>query len=1184
MNFKSFWLFLFGGVISLYSGQISWNIGNDRNEFKLLYFDQYTIIEGSGHPVFPIGAPDLPGVILHFSIPPSATITSVTITDEQWIPLGQYQLFPRQPDVPIGIEPIMVGKNNSIYNEDGFYPATPLVQFNQGCKSGFQIAGVVYSPFRYNPVNGELQFLTEGTVVVNYQQGLKVPVFLTPTQIDVFKQDVINLVENKQDVDFNAPMEKEIENGLFEYIVITPDYLTPFFNPLIRWKSQKGIPAGLFSREWICSNYSGYDDMEKIRNFIKDYHQNHGLIYLVLAGDYDNLGARLIHSEVAFFNIATDMPSDLYFSAIVPYTDNWDANGNHIYGEYQQDSCDWYSDIYVGRFPVNTSGEVNSWISKLLTYEQSPPLDYLEKSLMAGAGLWPDSNLFGDIICDSIADNCLPGYWVHTKMYEDHNSHPDGFLDSLNIGFHWVHVAAHGNKDGVYWDQYPSQMLVSSMLPNLNNGMKLFILHSIACMPGWFDDYECLAEYIFNHQNGGSIAMMLNARYGIGDGILPGNNYSDGDGIGPAGWLDIWTAREVFQGGLCNIGRGHGVGKDHCIPIMDSSYHWSINELNLFGDPETQIYYITPDYIDATHADSIMIGNGQFPVNVKVNGNSVEGAVCCLTSFTDSTVLYRAYSDSSGDAVINYSISSDDEICLTVYAHNCLYYQDTLSTHSTEPFIAIIDFDSIGGGLNNQQINAGFVYEAYPRLVNYGLNPAYQVQGVLSTEDNMASVDPDTVNFGDINGYDTLVASWGYSIHISDSVPDQYIIPFDFNCWDDNDSIWESKIYLTVNSPNIDIISAMGPPLISPGDDIFVSLSIANIGSGDGSSIDVVLSCNDPMITIVDSTEHLNLLNSNDTTSLDSIFLVHVSDSIDVPNFVKFYVTINTHGGYVFRDSGEVGIGGVLFTEDFEQGDSMWSYHGSSSWHLTGHRSHSTFHSMYCGEEGTWQYSAPILNSRVILDSFQSTPRTQIQFWHWYEIADNSDKVQLQYTTDGGNSWELLHPDEGYTGTWAYPPYDSIYTGDYKVWEQQHVNLNYQGWVKICWLFFSSPSGVAEGYYYDDLTVIVPSGFIGVEEEQNGPPGVSTYQFRLSPAYPNPVRNRAIISYSVGTEGPVSLKVYDLTGREITTLINQVQGPGNYRVEWDGRDNHGSMVSSGTYFYRMVSGSFTDGKKLVVVR
>ena len=92
------------------------------------------------------------------------------------------------------------------------------------------------------------------------------------------------------------------------------------------------------------------------------------------------------------------------------------------------------------------------------------------------------------------------------------------------------------------------------------------------------------------------------------------------------------------------------------------------------------------------------------------------------------------------------------------------------------------------------------------------------------------------------------------------------------------------------------------------------------------------------------------------------------------------------------------------------------------------------------------------------------------------------------------------------------------------------------------------------------------------------------YQFALHRAYPNPVRGRTMISYSVDTETPVKLLIYDVTGREVSTLVNQVQTAGNYKIEWNGRDNHGSMVSSGTYFYRMTAGGFTAGEKLVVVR
>ncbi len=1178
-----FSLYFLFGALQLFSGQMTWTIDHQNVFPEVISFSGGDIVNYSGHSVCPPGAPDLPGKILRFSIPLTASVVSVEMTDQEWVSLGKYNIFPRQPDVPIGFNPPPIVKSNTIYGQNSFYPADPVTSFNTGSKSGFQLAGVAYTPFRYNPVTGELQFLTGSVLMIEYQEGLEAPVFLTSQQIEIFSRDVAGLVLNAQEIGFNSPLEKESRDGDIEYVIVAPEELAQCFTPLVRWKNQKGIPAKVFSTQWIYSHYQGYDNMERIRNFVRDYHQNHGLIYLVLAGDQDNLGARFIHSEVAFFQIATDMPSDLYFSDIVPYEKNWDANGNHIYGEFQQDSCDWYSDIYVGRFPVNTPTEAANWITKLLRYEQNPPMGYLEKSLQGGAGLWPDSNIFGGVICDTVADNCLPAHWSHTKLYEDHYGHPNGFLDSLNQGYHWVHVAAHGNQDGVYWHGSPSHMLVSSMIPSLTNGMKLFVFHSCACMPGWFDYYECLAEYIFNAPYGGSIALMLNARYGIGDGILPGFP-AEGNGMGPSDWLNIWTARAVFQDQLYNIGRGHGVGKDLCIAIMDSSYHWCINELNLFGDPETQIYSSEPDSITAFHEDSIQMGNYSFEVTVQTGGGPLANAVCCLTGLSDSSFFARSCTDSTGHASVGYYLNTTCDLILTIYAHNCIYYQDTLSSYSTAPFVAILDFDSITGGLNNNQINAGFTYTAFPEAVNHGQNTAHQVKAILVSLDSSALVSTDTIDFGDINPHDTASSTAGFSITFLDSIPDLYIIPFNFICWDQNDSTWVSEISLTVNGPELNLVSAMGPELIEPGDDFALTLRICNAGSGSISSLELNLLCDNPHITLIDSFEQLSILNPHDTLTLDSAFIMHVSDNIPVPSFVDLNLEGSSHGGYYYEGSGSIGIGGALFEDDFENGDSSWTYQGPASWHLTEHLSHSPSHSMYCGNEGTWQYSNLVINSRVVLDSFQATPRTQITFWHWYEINGNSDKVQVQSSTDGGNTWHLLYPREGYTGEWIYSPYDSIYTGDHRVWQKQHVDLGHEGNVLFSWLFFSGTSGTAEGYYFDDVKVIIPSGLVTVEEETEGNHLISDLQFRLVPVYPNPVRGRAVIGYSVGAEVPVRLVVYDISGREVTELVNCVQGPGVYRVEWDGRDERGALVSSGTYFYRIVAGSFSDAKKIVVVR
>mgnify|MGYP001600271934 CR=1 FL=1 len=103
----------------------------------------------------------------------------------------------------------------------------------------------------------------------------------------------------------------------------------------------------------------------------------------------------------------------------------------------------------------------------------------------------------------------------------------------------------------------------------------------------------------------------------------------------------------------------------------------------------------------------------------------------------------------------------------------------------------------------------------------------------------------------------------------------------------------------------------------------------------------------------------------------------------------------------------------------------------------------------------------------------------------------------------------------------------------------------------------------------------------GIEQGKNIPE-----YYSLSQNYPNPFNPTTIIKYSIPASlNPskggtlVSLKVYDVLGREVTTLVNEEKQPGNYEVKFDG-----SNISSGVYFYRLQAGSFTETKKFVLIK
>lgn len=106
-------------------------------------------------------------------------------------------------------------------------------------------------------------------------------------------------------------------------------------------------------------------------------------------------------------------------------------------------------------------------------------------------------------------------------------------------------------------------------------------------------------------------------------------------------------------------------------------------------------------------------------------------------------------------------------------------------------------------------------------------------------------------------------------------------------------------------------------------------------------------------------------------------------------------------------------------------------------------------------------------------------------------------------------------------------------------------------------------------------------GLVAVAESTEGIPS----DFELSQNYPNPFNPETRIKYSLPKSSFVTIKVYDILGKEVRTLVSNVkQNAGQHTAMWDAMDNNGSKVSSGVYFYKMVSGEFTRTMKMVLTK
>ena len=92
------------------------------------------------------------------------------------------------------------------------------------------------------------------------------------------------------------------------------------------------------------------------------------------------------------------------------------------------------------------------------------------------------------------------------------------------------------------------------------------------------------------------------------------------------------------------------------------------------------------------------------------------------------------------------------------------------------------------------------------------------------------------------------------------------------------------------------------------------------------------------------------------------------------------------------------------------------------------------------------------------------------------------------------------------------------------------------------------------------------------------------YQNHLYQNFPNPFNPTTVIKYELDKPGNVSLKIFDMLGREINTLVNEIQDEGFHFAVWNGKNSNGYKVSSGIYIYSLISESGAVSKKLVLLK
>jgi hypothetical protein len=513
------------------------------------------------------GEPLVPYRAAAILLPQDAVVKDVKVKSGMPIVQNGFDIPWGQPPCTFSDEPVIAGPNEEIYNSMAWYPKRIFKVVSVESFRGFQILNVILYPVQYQPKSGTVKFYETMTVDIQFGKGSKHKLY---RGLQGDKQAVESVVDNPEMTgtyeDGPSPLQTE------EYLIITNDTMQSAFQQLANWKANFVNGAGVYTVSWITANYSGVDDAEKIRNFIKDMYVNHGTLYVLLGGDIAAVPYRGFYIYSGGYT-DYDMLADMYFAHL---DGTFNDDGDSYWAEPGEE--DWYAEVAVGRAPCETVAEAQNFINKVIAYEQT---DKPKRVLLHQSRVQPGNNPDSRCLAYKCDDYIPSSYYIDYLFEENGTVTKTKWRNAWAAGPIAVAHIGHGNTN-IYHINYEVGGTVSwynSDVASLTNTFWPWTT-SVACICGEIEANDCLAEAYVMDPDNGAIAAIYNDNYGWFS-TLDACKYSGEfcEMEFKACWHDGY---EKF-GDMLNQARSYMVSSAQ----SNSTYRWCFYERNLVGDPET---------------------------------------------------------------------------------------------------------------------------------------------------------------------------------------------------------------------------------------------------------------------------------------------------------------------------------------------------------------------------------------------------------------------------------------------------------------------------------------------------------------------------------------------------------------------------------------------------------------------
>jgi len=196
----------------------------------------------------------------------------------------------------------------------------------------------------------------------------------------------------------------------------------------------------------------------------------------------------------------------------------------------------------------------------------------------------------------------------------------------------------------------------------------------------------------------------------------------------------------------------------------------------------------------------------------------------------------------------------------------------------------------------------------------------------------------------------------------------------------------------------------------------------------------------------------------------------------------------------------------------------------------------------------------------------------------------NTSNCRIVKTTDGGDTWALIHTNEGIGAGWDMSFTDAntgyICTGAGKVLKTTNAGLNWgvQNTPLTENLYTIHFPSAATGYittWSGKVLKTTNGGATFLTEEKSTTPD----KYELFQNFPNPFNPVTTIRWQMLNSANAKIAVYDINGKEVSVIVNQKLQPGTYSVTFNANG-----ISSGVYYYKLTAGSYSAVKKMIIVK